>query len=73
MKVNVHEAKAQLSELLERVARGEEVVIAKRGKPFARLVRVEEKAPRRPGIARGRVTEAFFEPLDEDELRAWQQ
>lgn len=73
MKVNVHEAKAQLSELLERAARGEEVVIAKRGKPFARLVRVEEATPRRPGIARGRVTEAFFEPLDEEELQAWQQ
>ena len=38
MLVNVHEAKAQLSELLERAARGEDVVIAKRGKPFARLV-----------------------------------
>jgi prevent-host-death family protein len=73
MMVNVHEAKAQLSELLERAVRGEEVVIAKRGKPFVRLVRVEEKTPRCPGAARGRVTEAFFEPMDEDELEAWGQ
>lgn len=73
MQVNVHEAKAQLSELLERAARGEDVVIAKRGKPFVRLVRVEERAPRRPGIAKGRLTEAFFEPLSDEELEAWGQ
>ena len=65
MLVNVHEAKAQLSELLERAARGEDVVIAKRGKPFARLVRIEDRAPRQPGIAKGRLTDAFFEPLTE--------
>jgi prevent-host-death family protein len=73
MQVNVHEAKAQLSELLERAARGEEVVIAKRGKPFVRLVRVDDRAPRRPGIAKGRLTEAFFEPLPDEELEAWGQ
>ena len=73
MLVNVHQAKAQLSELLERVARGEEIVIAKRGKPFVRLVRVEDRAPRCPGIAKGRLTEAFFEPLPDEELEAWGQ
>jgi prevent-host-death family protein len=73
MQVNVHEAKAQLSELLERAVRGEEVVIAKRGKPFVRLVRVEDQTPRRPGIANGRLTDAFFEPLPDDELAAWDQ
>jgi prevent-host-death family protein len=73
MLVNVHQAKAQLSALLERAARGEEVVIAKRGKPFVRLVRVEDRAPRRPGIAKGKLTDAFFEPLPDDELEAWGQ
>ena len=73
MQVNVHEAKAQLSELLERAARGEEIVIAKRGKPFVRLVRVEDRTPRCPGIAKGRLTDAFFEPLPDDELVAWDQ
>lgn len=48
--INVHAAKTQLSRLLERVAQGEEVVIAKAGKPVARLVPVEPPAaPRRPG------------------------
>lgn len=71
--VNIHRAKAQLSELLERAARGEEVVITKRGRPVVRLVAVEANTPRRPGLARGRLTAAFFEPLPQDELEAWQQ
>ena len=58
--VNVTEAKRQLSKLLRDAAGGEEVVITKRGKPMARLVGLE---PRRPGLVKGRVTNAFFEPL----------
>jgi prevent-host-death family protein len=73
MLINVHDAKAQLSELLERAARGEQVVIAKRGRPIVRLVPVEDRSPRRPGIAKGRVTDAFFEPLPDDELAAWER
>jgi prevent-host-death family protein len=73
MMVNIHRAKAQLSKLLERAALGGEVVIAKRGKPFVRLVAVEDSTPRRPGLARGRLTDAFFEPFSQDELEAWGQ
>ncbi len=71
--VNVHEAKTNLSRLLDRALAGEEVVIAKAGKPIVRLVPVAEAARRKPGIAKGRVGKAFFEPLPEDELEAWQQ
>ena len=71
--VNIHEAKTHLSRLLDRVLAGEEIVIAKAGKPIARLVPAEEAKPRKPGLAEGRVTEAFFEPLPEDELEPWQQ
>lgn len=71
--VNVHEAKTHLSRLLKQVARGDEVLIAKAGKPIARLVPVAAKKPRQPGVAKGRVTDAFFEPLPEEELAAWQQ
>ena len=71
--VNVHQAKTNLSRLLDRALAGEEVIIAKAGKPLARLVPVAETEPRRPGLAKGRVTDAFFEPLPEDELAAWQQ
>jgi prevent-host-death family protein len=71
--VNVHHAKTHLSKLLERVAAGEEVVIARAGHPVARLVAISPEQPRRPGLAKGRLTDAFFEPLPADELDAWQQ
>lgn len=71
--VNIHDAKTHLSRLLDRVRAGEEIVIAKAGKPIARLVPAEAATPRKPGLAEGRVTDDFFEPLPEDELAAWQQ
>ena len=71
--VNVHEAKTHFSKLLERAHQGEEVIIAKAGKPYARLVPLTETAPeRRPGRLAGRVDDAFFEPLPEEELEAWE-
>jgi len=54
--VNVYEAKTHLSRLLEQAATGEEIVIAKAGKPLARLIPYqEEQLPREPGYWRGRV------------------
>lgn len=54
--VNMHEAKTQLSRLVSRVQEGEEILIARAGKPVARLTRVERKVePRRIGTAKGRV------------------
>lgn len=67
--VNVHEAKTHLSRLLEKVSQGEEVVIAKSGKPVARLVAVTETPSRRvPGSARGTlwVSDDFDDPLPEE-------
>ena len=56
VQVNVHEAKTRFSRLLERVALGDEVVIAKAGRPVARLVPiVPEVRERHPGSARGDV------------------
>jgi prevent-host-death family protein len=73
--VNIHEAKTHLSRLLEQVSDGEEVVLAKAGKPIARIVSYEkEKARwRRPGMVKGCFDDRFFDPLPEDELRAWGQ
>ncbi len=71
--VNVHEAKTHFSKLLDRAHAGEEIVLAKAGKPYARLVPLENDQPRIPGIAEGRIDEAFFEPLPESELSAWNQ
>jgi prevent-host-death family protein len=71
--VNVHEAKTQFSRLLKRAHEGETIVLAKAGKPYARLVPLEQDQPRQPGIVDGRVDDAFFEPLPESELEAWNQ
>lgn len=55
-KVNMHEAKSNLSALIEEVLAGGEVVIARSGKPLARLVPYEvRKDPRKPGRWRGRL------------------
>jgi len=64
--VNVHEAKTHLSRLLERVEHGEEIVIARAGKPIARLVPLEPAEPRRLfGRDRGKIwmSDDFDEPL----------
>jgi prevent-host-death family protein len=51
---NIHDAKINLSRLLERVAHGEEIIIAKSGRPVAKLVRVGVE-PRKPGRLKGRI------------------
>lgn len=70
--VNVHQAKTHLSRLLEDVRAGQEVVIAKAGKPVAKLVPAEPNGRLRPlGFVPGRLTRAFFARLPENELKAW--
>lgn len=72
--VNVHEAKTQLSRLLERAHAGEEIIIAKNGQPYARLMPLDDKPRRTLGFLEGKlsVPDSFFEPLDEAELRLWE-
>lgn len=66
--VNIHEAKTHLSRLLERAEAGEEIIIAKAGKPIARLVPFQrEEAPRHPGLWKGQIAMApDFDQLPED-------
>ncbi len=69
--VNTHEAKTQLSRLLRRVAAGEEITIANRGVPVARLVPVrEEKTVRELGIYGDtlKIADDFDAPLPDDIL-----
>jgi len=56
--VNVYEAKTHLSQLLDRAAAGEEIIIARAGRPIARLVALAESSSRRrtPGAWRGQVS-----------------
>ncbi len=76
IRVNIHEAKARLSALLQRVQRGERVVLCKRNVPIAEIVSLPAPETRaRPiGLARGafEVTSAFFEALPDETLRAFE-
>ena len=75
MAVNIHEAKTHLSRLLQRVAEGEEVTIARAGVPVAKLIPVEVKKNIRPlGFARGEiwVADDFDAPLPDDLLAAFE-
>ena len=72
--VNLYEAKTHLSELVERAAAGEEVIIAKAGKPRARLLPLDPlREPRTPGGWTGRVwiADDFDDPLPPDVLTAF--
>jgi prevent-host-death family protein len=72
VQVNIHEAKTHLSKLLARVQEGEEIIIAKAGRPIARLVPMIERLIKRvPGSAKGKVviTPDFDAPLPEAVLR----
>jgi len=76
IKVNVHEAKTNLSKLLARVEEGEEVIIAKAGKPVARLVPIEKQTTQRiPGSAKGKLVVAndFDASLPEDILKDFEK
>jgi prevent-host-death family protein len=67
--INIHAAKTQLSKLLDAAVAGEEVIIAKAGKPVARLVPVDAKPPpRRLGILAGKiqVPDDFDDPLPDE-------
>ena len=72
--VNVHEAKTNLSRLLVQVEAGEDIIIARNGKPVARLVGVQKRGKRQPDIFKGKIVipDSFFDPLPEEELKAWE-
>lgn len=75
--VKIHEAKTNLSKLIARVEAGEEIVIARGDKPVAKVVPlVEIKRRPRFGALKGKLPhipdEFFFDPLPEEELRAWE-
>jgi prevent-host-death family protein len=71
--VNVHDAKTHFSRLLEQAHAGQEIVLAKAGKPYARLVPLDRPAPRRQaGRLSGRLSPDFFDPLPDSELTGWE-
>ncbi len=71
--VNIHDAKTQFSKLVERAEAGEEIVIARAGKPVARLGPLPASHPREPGGAEGMIVmhDDFDDPLPEDLRRSF--
>ena len=72
--VNIHEAKTQLSKLVERVRAGEEIILAKAGEPVARIVPyAPARSPRKPGALKGkiRIGKDFDAPLPDEILAAF--
>jgi prevent-host-death family protein len=70
--INIAEAKAKLSALIDRAAAGEEIVLSRAGRPVARLMPLEEQTPRQPGLLKHWQIpdDLFLEPMDEEDLRA---
>ncbi len=73
--INVYQAKTKLSELIDRAAAGEEIVIARHGRPIARLVAYEPPPRKRKlGVLAGKlhVPDDFDDPLPDDVLDAFE-
>lgn len=69
--INIHEAKTQLSKLIEAVEAGEEIIIARAGRPVAKLVPFKPVKPvRKPGLMKGKIwiSDDFNDPLPDDML-----
>ena len=74
--VTIHKAKTTLSRLIARVEAGEEIILARGNDPVVRLVAIARSPSKRDfGAYRGRaaVTDAFFEPLSDDDVSRWGQ
>jgi prevent-host-death family protein len=73
MVLNLYEAKTNLSALVEEAAAGAEIIIAKNGRPRAKLVAIRDTARRRPGKAKGKIRIAadFDAPLPADLVHAF--
>jgi prevent-host-death family protein len=71
--VNVHDAKTHFSKLLEQAHAGQEIILAKAGQPYARMLPLAPAPARRqPGRLNGCIGAEFFTPLPEEELAAWE-
>lgn len=72
IQMNVSEAKAKLSELLDAAESGDEVMIARSGRPVARLVAISEPSPRTLGFLPVSVADELFAPLTDGEQADWE-
>ena len=73
--LNIHEAKTHLSQLVESALQGKETIIAKAGKPVAKLTPIKNKIPRRPGVLKDkiRISNDFDHALPEQILKDFEE
>ena len=73
--ITIHKAKTNLSRLIKKACRGEDIVIARGSEPVVRLVPIADaRGNRKPGALKGKlkVGTEFFEPLPPEELKSWE-
>ena len=74
-KINIHNAKTNLSRLIEKAAKGDEVIISRAGEPVAKLVPIKPVTPRRrKGLLKNkiRIRPSFYKPLPEEVIAAFE-
>ena len=71
--VNIHDAKTNFSQLVDKAHAGEEIVVAKAGVPWARLVPPVDGGPRVPDRYSDEIPSSFFDELPKTELDAWEE
>ncbi|MDR1438736.1 MAG: type II toxin-antitoxin system prevent-host-death family antitoxin [Clostridiales bacterium] len=69
--VNIQEAQTNLSKLLASLHSGNEIIIANRGLPVARLTPYRERSARPTGFVKGSLPASFFDDMPEEELKLW--
>ena len=72
--ITIHKAKTQLSRLIEKACKGEEVIIARDKQPVVKLVAITKPGKRKPGAWKGKIKigPEFFKPLPPEELEGWE-
>jgi len=70
-RANIHEAKTHFSKLLEHAHAGEEVIVAKAGRDFARIVPIRTDIDRRPGAFKGLIRGDIAGPIGDDDEANW--
>lgn len=72
--VTIHKAKTTLSQLIAQVQAGEEIILARGKEPVAKIVPIAKRGKRKFGALKGKIKigPEFFDPLPEEELRAWE-
>ncbi len=71
--VSIYDLKTQLSRLVDRAAAGEDIVIARAGKPIIRLAPIDPVGPRIPGVLKSLIVpDTLFDPLAENEAAHWE-